>query len=194
MKKTLITALALVSTLTLTACGTVQVPGMGAVTIPEVDPRGVLKDGDTHELKMFKEKVKAAKDLAPPPILEITALPNQTIELKGIQSLKVHAPGSNRVVATIFQRAPTLLDKALDFTLRAGEILVNPLVSLKVGKENAITQREQIKASVETHRITLGTVQDVANAGINKQVFAMPLPAAPTAPAQEPAPAPAVAP
>lgn len=188
MNKTLVT-LTITATLMLTACGTFAVPGVGQVTVPQVDPQQVLKDGDTHELKMFKEKVKAAKDLAPPPILEITALPNQTIEFKGVQSLKVNAPGTNNEVASlIFQREPSALEKAGNFFLRGLEVIANPLVTLKVGKENAITQRKQIDANVATHQITLGTVKDVAVEGINKPVFAMPMPGA-HAPAPTPAPA-----
>lgn len=196
MKKTLITlaAFATLTTSAWSAEGTLSVPGVVSMPIPDVAK--IMKDEDTAELKLFKEKAKAAKDLAPPPILEIVGLPNQTIEFKGVQAIRVHAPGSNQsVAAALFQREPSTLEKAGNFFLRTVEVLANPWVTLKVGKENAITQRQQIEANVETHRITLGTVKDVAVEGINKPVFAQPMPAAhSTAPAtgteQVPTPAP----
>lgn len=180
MKKTLI-ALAIFAATAVTpawaAEGTLSVPGVVSMPIPDVAK--VLKDEDAADLKMFKARAQAAKDLAPPPILEIVGLPNQTIEFKGVQAIRVHAPGSNQsVAAALFQREPSTLEKFGNFALRTVEVLANPLVTLKLGKENAITQRQQIEANVETHRITLGTVKDVAVEGINKPVFAQPMPTA----------------
>jgi hypothetical protein len=178
-------------TLALAGCGTVSIPGLGSLSTPNLDPESVLKNEQSHELAMLNAKVKAAKDLTPPPILKITAIKGQTMEFKGVESIEVNAPGDNKAMAAIFKRDPGTWELVADYSLRFLSVFVNPWATLKAGKETAITQRLQIESSERTYGVQMDTLESIAVRGID--TAAKP-PLVVTTPAPTTAPAPASAP
>jgi hypothetical protein len=48
-----------------------------------------------HSERMYDKQVAAIKDARPIPIFQMTALPGQTIELKGVQQLSVYNPSDS---------------------------------------------------------------------------------------------------
>ncbi len=171
--------------LALSACGTVSLPGIGSLSTPNLDPETVLKNEQTHELAMLNAKVKAVKDLTPPPILKITAIKGKTMEFKGVESIEVNAPGDNEAMAEIFKRDPGMWEVAADYTLRFLSVFVNPWATLKAGKESAITQRLQIESAERTYGIQMETINNIANKGIDAAAKP-PLVINATAPATQP--------
>lgn len=157
----------LVCSLTLAGCGTMNVPGIGSLTIPEVDAQKILEKEQTHELAMFNAKVDAAKALTPPPILEITAIKGQTMEFKGVESIKVNAPGDGEAMKAMFRRDPGTWEVVADYSLRFLSVFVNPWATLKAGKETAITQRLQIESSERQFGIQMDAFTSIAGQGID---------------------------
>ena len=179
--------LAAACSLALAGCGTVSIPGLGSLSTPNLDPESVLKNEQAHELAMLNAKVKAAKDLTPPPILKITAIKGQTMEFKGVESIEVNAPGDNEAMAAIFKRDPGTWEVVADYSLRFLSVFVNPWATLKAGKETAITQRLQIESSERTYGVQMDTLNSIASQGIEAAakpplVITAPAPAAPAAP------------
>ena len=58
-----------------------------------------------HSALMYDKQIAATKAAVPTPIFQMTALPGQTIELKGVQQLSVYNPSdaTNRVPAPAVQ-------------------------------------------------------------------------------------------
>lgn len=151
----------------MTGCGTFAVPGIGEVSTNAIN----LSDDPKSEVALFKAKAQAAKDLAPPPILEITAQPGQTIEFKGVASIKVNGPVDQSALKALFARDPKTWEVVADYSLRALEVFVNPWATLKAGKESAITQRLQIESNERQQSVVFGTMQGIATGAFNAPTY-----------------------
>lgn len=162
---------AILTALALAGCGTMDIPGFGSVGMSSADAKDIMANSDTAEVKLFREKVKAAREFKAPPILKITAQDGKTMEFKNVASIEVNVPPDPAIVQSLLRRDPSTWETIADYTLKAASILVNPYVALQLGHEAATTQRLQIETSSRDKEVMFGTFQGVATGAYNQPVY-----------------------
>jgi hypothetical protein len=120
-----------------------------------------------HRERIFDKQLAQHKEQTPTPACQIIADGTNTISISGVKSFTCYGD-TKQAAAPVYVEPKSGWEVFADKALRVTEILVNPLVSLAIHKDNNVTQRHASDNAVINNGITMGTINNIATQGMSQ--------------------------